>query len=41
MLKKKFLTWFTSCLALVFVLPLALLIGAPNEIQKGEMAGYL
>ncbi|MBW8042551.1 MAG: hypothetical protein FVQ85_21505 [Planctomycetes bacterium] len=32
---------FTSCLALVFVLPLAPLIGATNQIQKGEMAGYL
>jgi hypothetical protein len=25
----------------VFVLPLAPVIGAPNQIQKGEMAGYL
>jgi len=41
MLKKMFLTLFTSCLALVFVLPLAPLIGATNQIQKGEMAGYL
>jgi len=41
MLKKRFFTLFTSCLALVFVLPLAPLIGAPNQIQKGEMAGYL
>jgi len=41
MLKKKFFTLFTSCLALVFVLPLAPLIGARNQIQKGEMAGYL
>jgi len=41
MLKKRFFTLFTSCLALVFVLPLAPLLGAPNQIQKGEMAGYL
>jgi len=41
MLKKRFFTLFTSCLALVFVLPLAHLFGAPNQIQKGEMAGYL
>ena len=38
MLKKRLFTLFTSCLALVFVLPL---IGAPNQIKKGEMAGYL
>jgi hypothetical protein len=41
MLKKKFFTLFTSCLTLVFVLPMAPVIGAPNQIQKGEMAGYL
>ena len=41
MLKKRFFTLFSSCLALVFVLPLAPVIGAPNQIQKGEMAGYL
>ena len=41
MLKRRFFTLFTSCLALVSVLPLAPLIGAPNQIQKGEMAGYL
>lgn len=41
MLKKSYFTLFTSCLALVFVLPLAPLIGATNQIQKGEMAGYL
>ena len=41
MLKKGFFTLFTSCLALVFVLPLAPLIGGANQIQKGEMAGYL
>jgi len=41
MLKKEFLTLFTSCLALVFVLPQAPLVGAAGEIQKGEMVGYL
>jgi hypothetical protein len=41
MLKKRFFTLFTSCLTLVFVLPMAPAIGAPNQIQKGEMAGYL
>ncbi|MGB2806316.1 MAG: hypothetical protein WBC22_01140 [Sedimentisphaerales bacterium] len=40
MLKKRFFTLFTSCLALVLVLPPAPVIGA-NQIQKGEMAGYL
>jgi hypothetical protein len=41
MLKRSFFTWFTSRLAFVFVLPLTPLIGAPNQIQRGEMAGYL
>ena len=41
MLTKRILPLFTSCLALVFVLPVAPLIGAPDQIQKGEMAGYL
>ena len=41
MLKKRVFALFTSCLALVFVLPLGPLIGASNQIQKGEMAGYL
>ncbi len=41
MLQKSFFTLFTSCLAVVFVLPPAPVIGAPNQIQKGEMAGYL
>ena len=41
MLKKRSFTLFTFCLALVFVLPPAPLIGASNQIQKGEMAGYL
>jgi hypothetical protein len=40
MLKKWFFTLFTSCLALVLFLPQAPLIRA-DEIQKGEMAGYL
>jgi len=41
MFKKSVFTLFTSCLALVFLLPLETLIGASNQIQKGEMAGYL
>jgi hypothetical protein len=41
MLKKRVFTLFTSCLALVFVLLLTPVMGAPNQIQKGEMAGYL
>ncbi len=41
MLKKRFCTLFIFCLTLVFILPMAYLIGAPNQIQKGEMAGYL
>jgi len=41
MLKKRFFTLFTSCLTLAFVLPMAPVIGALNQIQKGEMAGYL
>ena len=40
MLKKKFITSFTCWMAYVFVLSLAPLIGAPGQIQKGEMAGY-
>ena len=40
-MRKGSFTLRTSCLALVFVLPLAPLIGAANQIQKGEMAGYL
>ncbi|MHC4456611.1 MAG: hypothetical protein ACYS0I_05870 [Planctomycetota bacterium] len=40
-LKKRFFTLFTSCLALVFVLSLAPVISASNQIQKGEMDGYL
>jgi len=41
MFKKRFVTLFTSCLSLVFVLPLPPVCGAPGRIQKGEMAGYL
>ncbi len=41
MSKKSLLTSFTCCLALVFVSPLARVIGATDPIQKGEMAGYL
>ena len=41
MLIKRFFTLFTFCLTLVFLLPIAPVIGAPNQIQKGEMAGYL
>ena len=41
MLKKRFFTLSSSCLALVFVLLLTPVMGAPNQIQKGEMAGYL
>ena len=41
MLNKRILQLFISCLALVFVLPLVPLIGGPNQIQRGEMAGYL
>jgi hypothetical protein len=41
MLIKRFFTLFTCCVALVFVLPLTLVSGSPNQIQKGEMAGYL
>jgi hypothetical protein len=41
MLKKDLFVLCASCLALVFVLPMAPLIGAPDQIQKGEMAGYL
>ena len=41
MLKKRVFQWFTSYLALVFALPLAPLIGASNQVKKGEMAGYL
>lgn len=41
MLEKKFFTLFASCMALVFVLPMAPLDGATNQTQKGQMAGFL
>jgi len=41
MFQKRFLTLFFFCLTLMVVLPLTSLIGAPNQIEKGEMAGYL
>ncbi len=41
MLKNKSLPWFASCLALGLGWPLPPLLGAPNQIQEGEMAGYL
>jgi hypothetical protein len=41
MLKKSFFTLFTSCLSLVFLLPLPPVCGAPNQVREGEMAGYL
>ncbi len=41
MLKQRMMMLLTSCLSLVFVLPLASLFGAANPVQEGEMAGYL
>ena len=41
MFKKRFFALGTSCPAIVFVLSLAPVIGTANQIQKGEMAGYL
>jgi len=41
MLKKRVCTLFAACQLLVFVLPPSPLLGAPNQIQVGEMAGYL
>jgi hypothetical protein len=41
MLKKRIFASFVFCLALVFCLPLTPLIGASNQIQRGEMDGYL
>ena len=41
MLRKRVLRSFAFCLALVFCLPPTLLIGASDQVQKGEMAGYL
>ena len=41
MLKKSVTPLFASCLALGLVLPVSSLVAAPNQIQEGEMAGYL
>jgi hypothetical protein len=41
MLKQGLFTSFAFCLALVFIPPLAPVMGASNPVQKGEMAGYL
>lgn len=41
MLKNEFLTLFSSCLGLMLFLVPASLVGAPNQVQRGEMAGYL
>jgi hypothetical protein len=41
MLKKRIVTLFISCLTLMFLLSPAPLFGASDQIEKGEMAGYL
>ena len=41
MLKNSFFALFTSCPALLFLLPPALIVSASAQIEKGEMAGYL
>lgn len=41
MMKREFLTLFTSCLAPVYFLAQAPLISTAAEIQRAEMAGYL
>lgn len=41
MSKKKFIVLFTFCLILLFMLLLRPVSGGTNQIQKGEMAGYL
>jgi hypothetical protein len=41
MLKRRVLALFAACQVLMFVLNLSPLLGAPNQIEKGEMAGYL
>ncbi len=41
MLQKSFLALLLPCLVLVFALCPTSLIGAPSQIEKGEMAGYL
>lgn len=40
-LNRRFFTWIASCLALGLVLPGPTLAGAPNQVQEGEVAGYL
>ncbi|MBN2138644.1 MAG: hypothetical protein JW720_12625 [Sedimentisphaerales bacterium] len=41
MSKKRGFTLFTFWLAFVLVMPVGPVVGGPNRIQKGEMAGYL
>jgi hypothetical protein len=41
MLKQTFTTLFAFTLALALVAPVSPAAGAPNQAQKGEMAGYL
>ena len=41
MLKQTFTTLFASSLALVLGAPVSPAAGASNQVQKGEMAGYL
>jgi len=41
MLNKRIYTLFAFCLALVLAFSLARLNGAPDPVQKGQMAGYL
>jgi hypothetical protein len=41
MLKQRFLALFTSCLALVAALSPPPMMAASNQVQRGEMAGYL
>jgi hypothetical protein len=41
MLKKSVTPLFAACLAIGLAVPLSPLLGATNQIQEGEMAGYL
>ena len=41
MLKKRSLSSFASCMALVFLLLRSPVFGAADRVQEGEMAGYL
>ena len=41
MLKQRFFALFTSSLALALVMPVSPVVGATNQVQRGEMAGYL